>query len=196
MKAYYVCGECNNGWMSRLQDEAKPIVQSLAEGHWPALSESDRKVLARWGAMTTVTLEFHGGLLAIPQHHRELLMKGDMPPGWHVTLARMADTRAAGSSFHRVFMTANEIKGQSSYFCVERFAVHAISVPGNATLKMLQWVVPMGTLDDLVSRHLLRRIWPNEYPFWVLDHPCVAEAELIAVQSVFGEVEPFKHEDG
>jgi hypothetical protein len=31
-KAKCVCGSCNNGWMSQLQERAKPLVLSLIEG--------------------------------------------------------------------------------------------------------------------------------------------------------------------
>ncbi len=48
-----VCRLCNNGWMSVLENEAKPILIPLMAGESPlGLNDSDRQVLARWTAKT------------------------------------------------------------------------------------------------------------------------------------------------
>lgn len=33
-----VCKGCNNGWMSRLQNQVKPILTQLMDGGWPPLT--------------------------------------------------------------------------------------------------------------------------------------------------------------
>lgn len=45
-----VCAECNNGWMSRLENAAKPILVSLMEGHrsLPELSRDEATIVAKW----------------------------------------------------------------------------------------------------------------------------------------------------
>lgn len=50
-----ICTRCNNGWMSRLEMEVKPILLPLISGKRSAqsLSADERTVLARWAFKTT-----------------------------------------------------------------------------------------------------------------------------------------------
>jgi hypothetical protein len=43
-----VCGDCNSGWMSRLEEAATPALQPLIEGSTDAVSAEARAILARW----------------------------------------------------------------------------------------------------------------------------------------------------
>jgi hypothetical protein len=49
-----VCETCNNGWMSDLEKEAKPILLPLVEGsrHVSSLGEAERLSIARWAFKT------------------------------------------------------------------------------------------------------------------------------------------------
>jgi hypothetical protein len=51
-KAKVVCGDCNNGWMSLLENAAKKRLPRLMHGLPPRLSRVDCAVLARWAAKT------------------------------------------------------------------------------------------------------------------------------------------------
>jgi hypothetical protein len=82
-----VCGDCNNGWMSRLQKRAKPIVLSLALGEQATLDKEAQRTLAAWSAMSTMTSDhFYPSRAAIPQRHRETLrLNNSLPEGeWKI----------------------------------------------------------------------------------------------------------------
>jgi len=53
-----ICGACNNGWMSRLEVEAKDLILELASGKRRILdlSDSEATILARWTAKTAFVL--------------------------------------------------------------------------------------------------------------------------------------------
>jgi hypothetical protein len=53
-----VCAGCNGGWMSQLENEAKPLLTRLiADPHGlPKLSEQERYVMARWTLKTAAAL--------------------------------------------------------------------------------------------------------------------------------------------
>lgn len=59
-KLRIVCGYCNNGWMSRLQNKAKPILLPLITGASQnfSLASADAKVIAAWATMFTMVVEF------------------------------------------------------------------------------------------------------------------------------------------
>ena len=45
-----ICEDCNNGWMSDLEQRAKPVIVDLMSGNTKleALDANEREVLARW----------------------------------------------------------------------------------------------------------------------------------------------------
>jgi hypothetical protein len=57
-----VCGDCNNGWMSRIEQEAKPRLlamlrdKSMFAGTQMHFDERDRLVLARWLVKTALVV--------------------------------------------------------------------------------------------------------------------------------------------
>jgi hypothetical protein len=52
-----VCAECNNGWMSRLEGSAKPMLLSMLEGRGRALHRDGQRTLAAWGLKTAMMVE-------------------------------------------------------------------------------------------------------------------------------------------
>jgi hypothetical protein len=52
-----VCEKCNNGWMSRLEADAKPILVSLMDGLRvrSELATGERGILGKWTAKTLLT---------------------------------------------------------------------------------------------------------------------------------------------
>jgi hypothetical protein len=57
-KLRIVCEVCNNGRMSRLQNNAKARLIPLIRGHHISLTEADHKILAAWSMMFTMVVEF------------------------------------------------------------------------------------------------------------------------------------------
>src|SRR5579859_2531376 len=77
-----VCEPCNNGWMSQLEDKAKPIMLDLVHDRrkLDALGGGDRTALARWVAKTAI-IESHsvGAECPIEPKHLSWLRKCDDP---------------------------------------------------------------------------------------------------------------------
>jgi hypothetical protein len=61
LKTREVCVDCNNGWMSRLEQAARPLIHQLAEaaqtGQPLVLTVEEAKVLALWCQKTATTYE-------------------------------------------------------------------------------------------------------------------------------------------
>jgi hypothetical protein len=53
-----VCATCNNGWMSKLEVDARPLLRPLMEGTGPVtdLTQEERAVVARWAVKTAYML--------------------------------------------------------------------------------------------------------------------------------------------
>ena len=52
-----VCGNCNSGWMSKLEVEMKPIVESILDEQLRFLDVSSQAVIAVWAIKTAMALE-------------------------------------------------------------------------------------------------------------------------------------------
>ncbi len=81
-----MCSDCNSGWLSQIQNAAKPILIPLLEGGTTTLDETAQQLVATWLAMSTMTgehLSQDQARVAVPQSDRTWLMeKGTPPSGW------------------------------------------------------------------------------------------------------------------
>jgi hypothetical protein len=93
-QVHNVCAECNSGWLSRIQNDAKSILIPLFEGRPCILDEGAQKALATWVAMATITGEYLAKdrqRIAVPQSDRTWLMQnGTAPPGWAIWIGHYA----------------------------------------------------------------------------------------------------------
>ena len=53
-----VCARCNNGWMSRLEMLARPLLKAAIEGSLSCLSLQDKQSLATWTVLKSIIAEF------------------------------------------------------------------------------------------------------------------------------------------
>jgi hypothetical protein len=53
----WLCASCNNGWMSRLEREVKPIIESILDEKLNAIDASAQQTLAAWAVKTVMVLE-------------------------------------------------------------------------------------------------------------------------------------------
>jgi hypothetical protein len=74
-----ICGDCNNGWMSRLESGAKPILIPLMDDQQSVntLSANERAVLAKWTAKTAYLHSWVGPLQDAVQHDHLNALYGD-----------------------------------------------------------------------------------------------------------------------
>jgi hypothetical protein len=78
-----VCAACNNGWMSQLEDNARPVLVDMIEGRRQVsfLTDAEAKLLARWAAKTSYMLNSSANFnLRVPDAHLRALKDGDSVP--------------------------------------------------------------------------------------------------------------------
>ncbi|WP_216898412.1 hypothetical protein [Nocardia alni] len=83
-KVKIVCASCNNGWMSRLEQDTKPLLIRLFRSHGRSIPlETDAQLtLARWAFKTAVVCAYSdkSQLELIPKEHRREFYENDEPP--------------------------------------------------------------------------------------------------------------------
>jgi len=137
-----VCGDCNNGWMSDLQQLAKPIVVPIIEGKSVTLNEKEQKIIASWSAMAVMCSEQGDPPnIAIAQGLRDILFQHHVPPKkrWRtwVALHNRRDLKMSWARHHfllaqdeehtKRFETEPFYNSQSSTYMVGPLLLHTIS---------------------------------------------------------------------
>jgi hypothetical protein len=82
-----VCAACNGGWMSRIEANAKPILQDLVYGHGRRLDRDDKRKLATWAFLKACVFdELHPQEPVVPAEHRARLFTYRLPPATGVAI--------------------------------------------------------------------------------------------------------------
>ncbi|MVA34387.1 hypothetical protein [Agrobacterium vitis] len=89
-KMKYVCGECNNGWMSQIEEKAKPILIEILNGNPINLNREQMRVVSDWAMLKTIVLDRDDlSMQSIPQNYRHSFRKNrDFLPNTHIYLAK------------------------------------------------------------------------------------------------------------
>jgi hypothetical protein len=80
------CQDCNNGWMSELDDEAKPFLIPLIKGKAALLDVEAQQMVAAWIAMKTMAAEyFEPERIAVPLSERQYMRRhARTPDNWRI----------------------------------------------------------------------------------------------------------------
>ena len=90
VKVRAVCAEkCNNGWMSRLEARAKPVLTKLISGSACRLTTNDQELIAAWISMKVLVLEFGTsvGPISSAENRTRVMTHAVPPPRWHIWIA-------------------------------------------------------------------------------------------------------------
>jgi hypothetical protein len=136
----WVCKSCNNGWMSNLEGQVKPLLQPLLSGTGGSLDSGAQSILAVWAVKTAMALE---GLdkpnaRAYTQSEREQLRKVNaIPRRTSVWLAVSVDASylLSTKTRHKRSADTDDITGASTTMVFGHVAlqVFTIRVPSFVT---------------------------------------------------------------
>ncbi len=89
-----VCKKCNNGWIERLEERNRDVIERALSGTLKTLSTQSQRDLAAWATLVTMMAEFaHLPTLSTePQAYPLLRVNLEPPPGWGVWIARYNGT--------------------------------------------------------------------------------------------------------
>lgn len=170
-KVAVVCANCNSGWMSRMQEAAKPHLIPLFDGRWPELSTPNQITIAKWVAMATMTAEHisrNRSQITESQARRESLMNGHIPEGWRIWIGRLRHPGLATQWIRATFPVVEGPKApvilnhdakpnmQTTAFAIGRLFVFAFSSAFPEIPAGWDWrSVPL-------ARIRLRQLWPTD----------------------------------
>lgn len=109
-----VCVPCNNGWMSKIEEECKPIIRSLMGGEPLKISCAAQEKLARWAVLKTMVYDassYEIGLAISQADRNEFLESRTLPASWRIRIAWSADPEVGQCTSNKVFCWHEEMDG-------------------------------------------------------------------------------------
>ena len=173
-----VCGRCNSGWMSQLQQRAKPLLLPMILGQWRPLSPAEQETLATWMTMSVIVRETaHKPTATTSRQDREAFRQSPRPfVNWSIWIGKYNDdtagifSRAAWQAWEtseRTKALALEDGDQVTGLTIGRFFGMAFSSQRNVGAVRLRGSREFGRQHGIVP------IWPIEAnsaePVGVLD---------------------------
>lgn len=113
-----VCRGCNNGWMSQLQELAKPVLIPLIKGQATIINRKNARLLAGWASMFVMVAEFmNSEMVAVPAQDRAWLRLHKTPPShWRIWVGSHECTQISKWNHNVVTLAHGEDeKGAQSY---------------------------------------------------------------------------------
>ena len=157
-----VCRTCNNGWMSQLEADTKPIFIRMNRDRSWRLAPEEVRTVRRWVIKTALMLEHSDGdyRIATPEMFKAIAQNSDPPGSWYIGLGRAhreVQFRVTSSPLFRRMMSANEPTGMQTEVVDEQvFATHHVVAPWQLFFIVRYSpypVIPPARLDhDLVRR--------------------------------------------
>lgn len=128
------CEDCNNGWMSEFENNAKPILTELIWGRKCTVTGSDQLHIAKWMVKTAMMFEFYRGRsprFFQPRHRQSLYQHRLVPHGTMVFIAHYSGGKDALLIDHdeliRLELAVNGTvyagSGYSATFCIGQVAL-------------------------------------------------------------------------
>jgi hypothetical protein len=81
-----VCGDCNSGWMSEIENAGQPIIERMIKGEPVTLDAKRQMALATWICLKTVLGQYLDPITPGPHDWLDFLFRHHGPPstGWFI----------------------------------------------------------------------------------------------------------------
>lgn len=85
-----LCQKCNNGWLSKIQQDASLVIPPFLRGKFAALSDHNILIINRWIMNLAMVCDFtDSDVGTIPEFHRKIFIRRKVvPPDWLIFIGR------------------------------------------------------------------------------------------------------------
>jgi hypothetical protein len=192
-----VCGDCNSGWLNRIQEAARPLLLPLFEGSPHTIDAVAQAKVSTWIAMATMTGEYMSQeerRVTVSQADRSWFMAhSEAPSNWSIWIGRYRWHRSVPQSSHlslhvldsdtlpeHLVDEHHRPNTQTTSFCVGQLFAYAMSSQFSTIPRGWDWRTAS------TANTKLHRIWPIETPeiIWPPAEMTDAEAESYPVAFV------------
>jgi hypothetical protein len=197
-----VCGPCNNGWMSGLQTDAKPILVPTLIGEKIELHRRSQTILSAWITMMAMVSEYlQKGMSSVPSLERVYLETHQKSPkNWRIWIGRHNRQHHPRYS-HRTlpFVTKEEFERtggpstdtpantQTTTICLGKHLLIHVMSSDVAWSLIRRWRLPPQIGDNLLQ------IWPikDKIVRWPPDTALTDAGISLVADDLMGKVTTF-----
>lgn len=180
-----VCAPCNHGWMSRLEEAAKPYLVSMLKGHHRTYHRGGQKLLATW-ALKTALVAGSKFKPATPEvFYRDLRDSGEPSENTAIWLGA---TPWAG--FHYIDYRPLKISNIGEPRVTAENAFAGLLALGHVVFYVVAWMGNVPNVEPIEKyRNSLLPIWTYVGPqAWPPRGPAFDEQSLDRLAETFGSV--------
>jgi hypothetical protein len=190
-KVQVVCQrECNGGWMSALENTAKPLLVPMILGETPHLSAEDRTTISFWVAKTAMMLQLIHPMTirAIPAaHYRYVYEQRQAPQSMRVWLSAASDHFYRTAHYTRGYRLPSAFPPSLRPLRDEPIPPNAytsVMVIGRLVMSLVGWTIPEGDFTVRPNDRWAparRCVWPPRPTGWAWP-PDVILSSLIDIE--------------
>jgi hypothetical protein len=150
-----VCGPCNHGWMSELEERIKPLLTPLIHGQAATFGRDEQSAMARWTTKMAIVVEQtrSGEPMIPPDYRRHVREREEPPPGTHVWMARYGGGRTVWFDRFDGNLASSQKSGH----------VHALTLSlGQLVLQVYSLLIERPEEIAIEKATLLPELWPNQ----------------------------------
>lgn len=162
-KIRVVCRECNNGWMSALEEKVKPIIVSLLQDHSYKLNKEKINNLALWVAVKAIVGEHAAGRMALtPSDDRYLVYKDHTIPEYFRIFVGIHSSETKAAYIRHSTTVSRKKDGPDPPLPPDvRRNIQTVNfLVGPLLLHVIAARVTRLNIDEVFSSSVLVRIWP------------------------------------
>jgi hypothetical protein len=153
-----VCRQCNNDWLSTLENDVATIARPMLRGHRVRLHTNEQGRLATWATKTAYLLDRTSSPIVPRGFPMELAIRREPPSNTCVFLAAYDGSRAAYASFERLHVAGPDgLRPTEPNVFVATFTAHTLAFQVMGHFNTGGWQLN----DDRAGlRDGLLQIWP------------------------------------
>ncbi len=159
----WLCAECNNGWMSRIESKTKPVLAPLLDDRLSAIDSSNQSMLASWAVKTSMVLEClnpNRSRFYTDDERQMMCAKQTVPPRTSVWIAKCVNQPNIYSAAKdlRTSMDDNGVHAYTTTMAFGSLAFQVVSIKTPKTIPeyaSLTYDVTQGHWDKT-----LLQVWP------------------------------------
>jgi hypothetical protein len=176
-KANVVCGDCNHGWMSDLEQRTEQLLDGMLAGRGRALHQTGQRTLAAWALKSAMMFDQGSPAAARvvpPEHYEALYRTGEPPIGVRVWIGAYDETQTAVAGVVAAEVTAlgqEDPPGRNVYVRTFTVGTVAFQVFGTSNPALYE-------LDYDWPEPNVHRIWPRRDSVTWLPRPALTDAAL------------------
>lgn len=161
-KVRNVCIKCNNGWISVVEQEAKPFIKKMVKGEQIQLDRSGCDKVALAFVLMSILLEYTAPtpryIIVRSRMLIDIMARKVVPEGWEVGVIRMADGSKVGVRQHKNRLIADKqvLNGGHSGYLITTYVIGHL---------LFQTFFRLGiNCTAGYAPPVCREIWPNYVP--------------------------------